>query len=192
MNSSVQGRRKVSDQQKVRGAIAKMARSFVHAFGADQADWVLVGIQRRGVPLAKRLARTLKESGAAEPPVGSLDITFYRDDMHELTAHPVVHDTDLPFDISGKTIFLVDDVLYTGRTVRSALDQLMDFGRPKRVVLAVLVDRGHRELPVAADVTGEVLKTSPKDIVEVHLEELDGEDAVWVTSGRKATAREVS
>jgi pyrimidine operon attenuation protein / uracil phosphoribosyltransferase len=151
-----------------------------------------VGIQRRGVPLAKRLAKSWEEMGASPFLVGTLDITFYRDDMHEISEHPVVHDTDISFDINGKNVVLVDDVLFTGRTIRSALDQLMYFGRPHRVLLAVLVDRGHRELPIAPDIVGETMATAERDIVEVHLEELDGEDAVWVTSGKKSTARDVA
>lgn len=181
----------VLPSDKVQAAVDKMARDIFSRFRAAEADWVFVGIQRRGVPLAHRLVAALKRLGAAPVPVGTLDITFYRDDMHEASLHPVVHESDIPFDVNGKTVFLVDDVLFTGRTVRSALDQLMDYGRPQRVCLAVLVDRGHRELPISADVVGEHVATSVKDIVEVHLSELDKEDAVWLTSGKKSTAREV-
>jgi pyrimidine operon attenuation protein/uracil phosphoribosyltransferase len=142
-----------------------------------------VGIQRRGVPLAERLAAALKEKGAPNLSVGRLDITFYRDDMEEKLLDPIIHDTDLPFDVNGKTVFLVDDVLYTGRTIRCALDQLMEFGRPRRVYLVSLVDRGHRELPIQADFVGHTVVTSAEETVEVHLEEIDGEDGVYVKTG---------
>lgn len=138
--------------------------------------------------MARRLAAFFKESGGPKFPVGTLDITFYRDDM-DASLHPVVHDTDVPFDVTGKTVFLVDDVLYTGRTVRCALDELMDFGRPHKVYLAVLVDRGHRELPIQADFIGESVPTADGDTVEVHLEEVDGEDAVWMLPARRAVER---
>jgi pyrimidine operon attenuation protein/uracil phosphoribosyltransferase len=114
--------------------------------------------------------------------MGSLDITFYRDDMGESPLNPVVHDTDIPFDVTGKTIFLVDDVLYTGRTIRCALDELMDFGRPRRVFLVVLVDRGYRELPIQADFSGETIATHVGERVDVHFTELDKEDAVWISA----------
>jgi len=184
--------KKVLTQEQVRAAVNALAQSILKSAKEDKKEWALVGIQRRGVPLAKRLAQTLHELGAPELPVGTLDITLYRDDMAETSLHPVVHDTDLPFDLHGKTVFLVDDVLFTGRTIRSALDQLMDFGRPRRVYLAVLIDRGHRELPIAADFAGQTLATQTKDIVEVHLEELDGEDSVWLTTGKKVHARETT
>jgi pyrimidine operon attenuation protein / uracil phosphoribosyltransferase len=183
--------KKIFSQAQVRTAIDRLCRDIQKKIRAAEADLALVGIQRRGVPLAHRLSQGLQGLGLPLLPVGSLDITLYRDDMHEMSLHPVVHDTDISFDMNGKTVILTDDVLFTGRTIRCALDQLMDFGRPQRVFLAVLVDRGHRELPIAADFIGETLTTSSKDIVEVHLEELDGEDAVWVTSGKKSRAREV-
>jgi pyrimidine operon attenuation protein/uracil phosphoribosyltransferase len=142
------------------------------------AGTVLIGIRSRGVPLARRLARLLKEAGAAEPRVGALDITLYRDDLTRIAPNPVMKGTDIPFSIDGETVVLVDDVLYTGRTVRAALDELIDFGRPARIELAVLVDRGHRELPVHADYVGKTLATRPDDNVQVMLREEDGEDRV--------------
>jgi pyrimidine operon attenuation protein / uracil phosphoribosyltransferase len=154
----------------------------------DATDWALVGIQRRGVPLARRLAFLLQDAGVPHLPVGTLDITFYRDDTESAPLHPVVHDTDVPFDVAGKTVFLVDDVLFTGRTIRCAMDELMDFGRPRRVYLAVLVDRGHRELPIQADFTGEVAAVPRAETVEVHLEEVDGDDAVWVIDEKERAA----
>jgi pyrimidine operon attenuation protein/uracil phosphoribosyltransferase len=169
---------------RVGEAVAKLARGVKAEVGLPADRWVLVGIHRRGVPLAHRLAAVLAESGLPGIPVGSLDITFYRDDMAEGPLDPVVQETDLPFDITGKVVVLVDDVLYSGRTVRCALDELMDFGRPARVLLAVLVDRGQRELPIQADVAGLTVTTSPEERVDVHLSELDGEDAVWISPAR--------
>jgi pyrimidine operon attenuation protein/uracil phosphoribosyltransferase len=177
--------KKVFSQTEVRAAIAKMAQKMLRAAPEPRERWALVGIHSRGVPLARRLAAALKDLGAPEIPVGSLDITFYRDDAGASSLDPLVQDTDVPFDVAGRTIFLVDDVLYTGRTIRCALDELMDFGRPARVCLAALVDRGQRELPIHADVVGETMLTPPDQRVEVHLEEVDGEDAVWIAPAKK-------
>ena len=140
----------------------------------------LVGIQRRGVPLARRIASAIAENESVDIPVGALDITFYRDDLSLVAQQPVVKGTDLPFDLNGSTVVLVDDVLYTGRTIRAAMDALVDFGRPQAIRLAVLVDRGHRELPIRADHVGKNVPTSREEIVRVHLEEIDGEDAVLI------------
>jgi len=164
----------------IKAAIAKMAEKILKTTDSPRDRWALIGIHSRGVPLAKRLAAALKEKGAPEIPVGSLDITFYRDDVGEALLNPVVQDTDIPFDLTGRTIFLVDDVLYTGRTIRCALDELMDFGRPDRIRLAVLVDRGGRELPVQPDVVGLAVAAPPGEKVEVRLQEVDGEDGVWI------------
>jgi pyrimidine operon attenuation protein/uracil phosphoribosyltransferase len=142
------------------------------------AGVVLVGIQTRGVPLARRLAGLLRRAGGAAPPVGSLDITLYRDDLTAIAPNPVLKGTDIPCSIDGRSVVLADDVLYTGRTVRAALDELVDFGRPARIELAVLVDRGHRELPIRADYVGESLVTSRDEIVQVMLREEDGADRV--------------
>jgi pyrimidine operon attenuation protein/uracil phosphoribosyltransferase len=138
----------------------------------------LVGIRRRGVPLAQRLAARLKEFEGKEVPVGILDITLYRDDLTELSSVPVIHRSDVPFKLPGKVVVLVDDVLYTGRTVRAALDALLDIGRPNVIQLAVLIDRGHRELPIRADYVGKNVPTSRREVVEVHMTEVDGEDFV--------------
>ncbi len=137
---------------------------------------LLMGIQRRGVYLAARLREILKEVENVKVPRGELDITLYRDDISTLADQPVVHSTSVPEDITGKRVILVDDVLFTGRTIRAALDALTDLGRPERVQLAVLVDRGHRELPIAADYVGKVIPTSRMENVEVRMKELDGED----------------
>jgi pyrimidine operon attenuation protein/uracil phosphoribosyltransferase len=142
----------------------------------------LVGIRRRGVPLARRLAGTLKEINGHDVPTGALDITLYRDDLmrHAVGAQPVVRSTDIPFSIDDRRILLVDDVLYTGRTIRAALDALIEFGRPKSIQLVVLVDRGHRELPIKADYVGKNLPTSLAQSVQVRLTEIDGRDEVEV------------
>lgn len=141
---------------------------------------VLLGIQRRGVHLAARIRELFKEEEKVKVPSGELDITLYRDDISVLADQPVVHSTSVPGDITGKRVILVDDVLFTGRTVRAALDAITDLGRPERVQLAVLVDRGHRELPIAADYVGKVIPTSRSENVEVRVRELDGEDKVVI------------
>lgn len=140
----------------------------------------LVGIQRRGVFLAKRLQQSLKKQEKVKIPAGELDITLYRDDLTLLHEQPVVHSTSIPFDVNGMKVILVDDVIYTGRTVRAALDALMDLGRPSVVQLAVLIDRGHRELPIQPDYCGKNVPTSSDEIVEVRVEELDGANNVVI------------
>jgi len=138
----------------------------------------LVGVRSRGVPLARRLAALLAEASGVEPAVGALDITLYRDDFTSLAAQPITRGSDILFSIEGRTVVLVDDVLFTGRTVRAALDQLIDFGRPSRIELAVLVDRGHRELPIRADYVGRSLSTARDEAIEVRVVEEDGRDEV--------------
>jgi len=139
---------------------------------------VFVGVRTRGVPLARRIAGLAREASGVAAPVGALDITLYRDDLTTIAPHPVLKGTDIPVSIDGRTVILVDDVLYTGRTVRAALDELIDFGRPARIELAVVVDRGHRELPIRADYVGAEVKTAPGETVQVTLAEEDGEDRV--------------
>jgi len=139
---------------------------------------VVVGIRDRGDSLAKRIIRSIREIEGEELPLGILDITLYRDDFQKLSESPLVQGTDFPFDITDKTVVLVDDVLYTGRTIRAALDAIMDFGRPASIQLAVLVDRGHRELPIKADYVGKEVPTASNEEVQVKLKEVDGEDAV--------------
>jgi pyrimidine operon attenuation protein/uracil phosphoribosyltransferase len=143
-------------------------------------ELALVGIRTRGVPLARRLGRTIAEIGPHEIPTGALDITLYRDDLmrHAVGAQPLVRSTDIPFSIDNRRILPVDDVLYTGRTIRAALDALIEFGRPKVIQLVVLVDRGHRELPIKADYVGKNVPTSLSQSVQVHLAEIDGRDEV--------------
>lgn len=143
-------------------------------------DLIILGIQRRGVHLASRIRDLLRESEGAKVPTGELDITLYRDDLAVLADDPVVHSTSIPVSVSGKKLLLVDDVLFTGRTVRAALDALMDLGRPGSVQLAILIDRGHRELPIQPDYLGKMVPTSKNEIVEVRVKELDKEDRVVI------------
>ncbi|MGM0471251.1 MAG: bifunctional pyr operon transcriptional regulator/uracil phosphoribosyltransferase PyrR [Bacillota bacterium] len=140
-------------------------------------DVVIIGIRTRGAPLAKRIANKITEI-EGEVPVGILDITLYRDDLTTVAQQPIVHQTEIPFDITGKKVVLVDDVLYTGRTVRAALDALIDLGRPESIQLAILIDRGHRELPISADYVGKNLPTAKEEVVEVKLDEIDDQEAV--------------
>jgi pyrimidine operon attenuation protein/uracil phosphoribosyltransferase len=141
---------------------------------------VLLGIQRRGVPMAQRMAIRMAEKSRLKPQIGILDINLYRDDLTRVASQPIVHKTDVPADIDDKDIILVDDVLYTGRTVRAALDALCDFGRMRSIQLAVMIDRGHRELPIEANFIGKKVPTEDNEVVEVRLNEIDGEDAVYV------------
>lgn len=145
-------------------------------------DVCIIGIQRRGVSLAKMIAERIKLNEGIDVDFGILDITFYRDDLSVLDEHPVLNGTDIPFSIQDKKIVLVDDVLYTGRTCRAAIDAVMDLGRPQSIQLAVLIDRGHRELPIHADYVGKNLPTSKKEIVKVHTVDYDGEDKVILNS----------
>jgi pyrimidine operon attenuation protein / uracil phosphoribosyltransferase len=141
---------------------------------------VLIGIQRRGVTLAKRISDHLSELGGSKIETGVLDITFYRDDLSLLSEHPIVNGTYIYFDITGKTVILVDDVLFTGRTVRAAIDALIDLGRPAMIQLAVLVDRGHRELPIRPDYVGKNIPTSRNEVIKVHVDEFDNENSVHI------------
>lgn len=140
----------------------------------------LVGVQTRGVPLARRLAARLGAIEGSAPPVGVLDINLYRDDLSRIADHPILRRTEIPYELDDAVVILVDDVLFTGRTVRAALDALMDLGRPRQIQLAVLVDRGHRELPVRADFVGKNLPTAETERVDVRLAETDGEDEVVI------------
>ncbi len=172
----------VLDARGVARALERMAAELVERVGDEKLIY-FVGVQTRGVPLAKRLAKLVATATGHEPPVGALDITLYRDDVGPWRAahqQPVLRDTELPVAVDDKVICLVDDVLYTGRTVRAALDTLMDYGRPKAIRLLVLVDRGHRELPVAADFVGRVVPPSRAEDVQVRVKESDGEEGVWI------------
>jgi pyrimidine operon attenuation protein/uracil phosphoribosyltransferase len=165
------------NQDAVGEAISRIANEI--AEGGDGPERLaLVGIRSRGVPLARRLAKLIGARTGNEIPVGVLDITLYRDDLTAIGSQPLVRATELPFPIDGRRIVLVDDVLFTGRTVRAAIDQLIDFGRPERIELVVLVDRGGRELPIQADYVGRTVPTSKKQTISVKLEEEDGVDEV--------------
>jgi pyrimidine operon attenuation protein / uracil phosphoribosyltransferase len=177
--------RTIMTADEIRRAIVRISHELVEK-QAGTAGLALVGIQRRGVPLARRLADAIEEHEGVRLAVGALDITFYRDDLSLVAAQPIVKGTDLPFDLNGATIVLVDDVLYTGRTIRAAMDALVDFGRPQAIRLAVLVDRGHRELPIRADHVGKNVPTSREEVVRVHLVEIDGADDVAIERGVEA------
>ena len=171
--------RRIMTADEIRRATIRLSHEIVEK-QAGTEGLALIGIQRRSVPLAHRIAEAIREHEGTTVPVGALDITFYRDDLSMVAQQPVVKGTELPAGIDGKTIVLVDDVLYTGRTIRAAMDALVDFGRPQAIRLAVLVDRGHRELPIRADHVGKNVPTSREEIVKVHLEETDGEDGVEI------------
>jgi pyrimidine operon attenuation protein / uracil phosphoribosyltransferase len=175
------------DAGRMARTLARIAHEILERH-PDVKGLALVGVRSRGVPLARRLARRLEEAAGNTPPVGALDITLYRDDFTTLAAQPITRGTDIPFSIDARTVVLVDDVLFTGRTVRAALDQLIDFGRPARIELAVLVDRGHRELPIRADYAGKTMTTAREEVVQVLLEEEDGRDAVLLLERGKAPA----
>jgi len=167
------------DADRIGRTLTRIAHEIVERNrGVD--DVALVGVRTRGVPLARRIARSLREITGQDVPTGALDITLYRDDLmrQSVGPQPVVRRTEIPFSIDDKTILLVDDVLYTGRTTRAALDALIDYGRPRGIQLIVLVDRGHRELPIKADYVGKNLPTSLEESVQVYLQESDGRDEV--------------
>jgi pyrimidine operon attenuation protein/uracil phosphoribosyltransferase len=171
--------RRIMTADEIRRATIRLSHEIVEK-QAGTEGLLLIGIQRRGVPLAQRIAASIAEHEGVDVPVGALDITFYRDDLSMVAQQPVVKGTELPMGIDGRTVVLVDDVLYTGRTIRAAMDALVDFGRPQAIRLAVLVDRGHRELPIRADHVGKNVPTSREELVKVHLEETDGEDGVEI------------
>ena len=168
---------KILDNTMIDKTLERLAHEIIEKNGPIE-DVAIVGIKNRGAYLGERLADKIKKVCGTRPPVGALDITLYRDDLTQASEQPVVHATEIDFDISGKNIILTDDVLYTGRTIRCALDALIDFGRPQKIQLAVLIDRGHRELPIRADYVGKNVPTSPKELVEVRLTESDGKDEV--------------
>jgi pyrimidine operon attenuation protein / uracil phosphoribosyltransferase len=170
------------DEAEIRRALTRIAHEILER-NKGAAQVALVGIAARGDDLARRLATEIRRIEGADVPVGVLDITFYRDDIGLRAEAPEVHETRIGFDITGRTVVLVDDVLYTGRTIRSAMDALVDFGRPRAVQLAVLVDRGHRELPIRADYVGKNVPTRTDEQVRVALREVDGADEVVVDGG---------
>lgn len=169
----------VMGENEISRTLVRIAHEIVEK-NKGVADLALIGIKTRGVFLAKRLVEEIFKIEKKEIPVGTLDITLYRDDLSLVARQPLVLKTEIPFDVSQKKIVLVDDVLYTGRTVRAAMDAIVDLGRPQVIQLAVLIDRGHRELPIRADFTGKNIPTSQKEIVKVRLSEVDGEDQVGI------------
>jgi pyrimidine operon attenuation protein/uracil phosphoribosyltransferase len=171
----------VMDGDRLARSLTRIAHEIVERNRGIE-DLALVGIRERGVPIARRLAQQLQEITGKRVPTGALDITLYRDDLmrQAVGPQPLVRSTDIPFDLDDRVILLVDDVLYTGRTIRAALDALIDFGRPKAIQLIVLVDRGHRELPIKADYVGKNVPTSRRESVQVRLEEVDGHDEVVI------------
>ena len=171
----------VMDADRIGRTLTRIAHEIVER-NKGVEDLALVGVRTRGVPIARRIARALREITGVDIPTGALDITLYRDDLmrHAVGPQPVVRRTEIQFSIDSRKILLVDDVLYTGRTTRAALDALIDYGRPKAIQLIVLVDRGHRELPIKADYVGKNLPTAPSESVQVHLTEIDGKDEVEI------------
>jgi pyrimidine operon attenuation protein/uracil phosphoribosyltransferase len=172
--------RRILDAEELRRALTRIAHEIVEGNGGTDG-LVLVGVRSRGAPLARRLAELIEQHEGVSVPVGSLDITFYRDDLTKIAHAPIVKATQAMPEIGERTVVLVDDVLYTGRTVRAALDALTDHGRPRAVRLAVMIDRGHRELPIRPDHVGKNLPTSSDEIVHVRLQEIDGRDEVVLT-----------
>ena len=167
------------DEQAMERALKRIAHEIIEKNkGVDNT--AIIGIQRRGVPLAARIADFIEVFEGTKVPVGILDITFYRDDLSLLADHPIINGTDITFDVNKKSIIMVDDVLYTGRTARAAIDALMDMGRPKTIQLAVLIDRGHRELPIRADFVGKNTPTSKNEVVHVNVNEIDNANMVVI------------
>jgi pyrimidine operon attenuation protein/uracil phosphoribosyltransferase len=186
---------RIMDERAVNRALVRIAHEIVEENdGTDSL--ALIGIQRRGVQLAETIRDEVRKFEGVEVPLGAMDITLYRDDLQQVAEQPIVEETHLPFDVTGRVIVIVDDVLYTGRTIRAALDEITDFGRPRRVLLAVLVDRGHREIPIRADFVGKNVPTSSAQQIKVKVLEIDGELGVDLlereeprTAARAATPR---
>jgi len=170
--------RRIAGEKEVAQLITRLAGTIRRA-NKDTKDVAFVGIKRRGVPLARRIAARL--SGTVRIPVGAIDITLYRDDLKMVAETPIVRGSEIDFDINGRTLVLVDDVIFTGRTIRAALTELLDFGRPRCIQLAVLIDRGHRELPIQPDFTGRAIRTRREDLVDIYFKETDGRDGVFLT-----------
>ncbi len=165
------------DEAAVRRTMARITHEIIEKNGGA-ADLTLVGIRRRGVPLAQMLAENIRRFEGTDVPVGSVDISLYRDDLSELREQPAASGSDIPFDVRGKSVILVDDVIYTGRTARAAIEAVFRRGRPKRLQLAVLIDRGHRELPIRPDYVGKNIPTSHTEVVSVMVQEYDGKTGV--------------
>ncbi len=170
---------KILNKEEMERAIVRISHEILEK-NKGTTNLIIVGIKTRGYILAERIAKAVERIDGARLSVGALDITLYRDDLTTITEQPVIHKTEIDFDIQGKNVILVDDVLYTGRTIRCALDELIDFGRPKTIQLAVLIDRGHRELPIRADYVGKNIPTSKRELVQVRFSETDGADEVVI------------
>jgi len=177
MEKNMKFKKEIVDADGIRRVLTRIAHEILEKNKGTE-DLVLIGIRTRGVPLARRLAEKIKDIEGVDVQSGILDITLYRDDLSTVAQQPIVHKTEIPFDITNKIVILTDDVIYTGRTVRAALDALIDLGRPKSIQLATLVDRGHRELPIRADYVGKNLPTSQNEVVSVNLNEIDEEDKI--------------
>ncbi len=182
MATELNERAQILDPAGIQRAVTRIAHEIVERNNGTDG-LVLVGLRSRGVDLARRIAKELKIIDGADVPVGALDVTLYRDDLDRVGPQPVVRKTEIPFSVNEKRVVLVDDVLYTGRTVRAALDSLIDLGRPRLIQLAVLVDRGHRELPIRADYVGKNVPTSRQEQIQVLLTEEDGLDKVQIVKG---------
>jgi len=169
----------IMDEAQMRRSITRMAHEIIER-NKGVENVVLVGIRTRGKPIAQMLAEAIFRVEGTQPPVGSLDITYYRDDLTHLSKEPTINRTEVPFDVEGRTVVLVDDVLYTGRTARAAMDAIMDLGRARRIQLAVLIDRGHRELPIRADFAGKNIPTAQTEFVRVNMAGIDEDESVWL------------
>jgi pyrimidine operon attenuation protein/uracil phosphoribosyltransferase len=180
-NNKVKTKKELMNAEDLDRTIARIANEIIEK-NKGVKEIILIGIRTRGVPLAERIAEKIKQVEKKKPPIGILDITLYRDDLTTIAASPLVRKTEIPFSITGKSVILVDDVLFTGRTIRAAMDALIDFGRPKKIQLAVLIDRGHRELPIQADFVGKFIPTSLDEVIDVSFKETDGIDAVFIHS----------
>ncbi len=174
----------IMDESGIMRAVTRIAHEIIEKNKGIE-DVILIGIQRRGVPLAKLIAAKIREVEGKEVPVGILDITFYRDDLSMLAEHPVINGTEINFPVTDKVVVLVDDVLYTGRTARSAIDAIMDIGRPRMIQLAILIDRGHRELPIRADYVGKNVPTSRAEVINVKLYDIDKTNVVTLSDLEK-------
>ncbi len=177
MKEEMKVKKEVIDADGIRRAIIRIAHEILEKNKGTE-DLLLVGIRTRGIPMAERIAAKIKEFENVEIMTGSLDITLYRDDLSKKSEQPIVHRTEIPCDINDKKVVLVDDVLFTGRSVRAALDALIDLGRPQQIQLAIMIDRGHRELPIRADFVGKNIPTSLSEVVKVKFAETDGNDSV--------------
>lgn len=178
----------IMEESEIRRALTRIVHEIIEK-NKGTRNIALIGIKRRGDHIARRIAQRIQKGEGTKVLIGALDITLYRDDLQLVAETPILEGTDIPFDITRKTVILVDDVLYTGRTIRAAIEELLDFGRPKTIQLAVLIDRGHRELPIQADFVGKTVPTAKSEIVDVHIKELDGVDRVLILHRRKTRGK---